>query len=142
MGRAVTQSTDERLSALAGALEPIPAQVAVLEATVTHLAVALEPMPSELAVVGSRGGAARSRCSTRRLDGLTQVGVSAWWPSPSSSPRRKRVPRGSRLRSACSSSRTRSVLGRLLRQRLGLGLGLRVGHRRPRLLEEEHPALA
>jgi hypothetical protein len=41
MGRSVTQSTDERLNALAGALEPIPAQVAVLDATVTHLAVAL-----------------------------------------------------------------------------------------------------
>ena len=53
MGRAVTQSTDERLNALAGALEPIPAQVAVLDATVTHLAVALEPMPSELAVLAA-----------------------------------------------------------------------------------------
>jgi hypothetical protein len=53
MGRAVTQWTDERLNDLADALEPIPVQVAVLDATVKHLAVTLEPVPSELAVLAS-----------------------------------------------------------------------------------------
>jgi len=53
MGRAVNQWTDERLNDLADALEPIPVQVAVLDATVKHLAVALEPVPSELAVLAA-----------------------------------------------------------------------------------------
>ena len=53
MGRPVTQWTDERLNDLADALEPIPVQVAVLDATVRHLAVALEPVPSELAVLAA-----------------------------------------------------------------------------------------
>jgi len=55
MGRAaVTQWTDERLNDLADALEPVPVQVAVLDATVKHLAVALEPVPSELAVLTAK----------------------------------------------------------------------------------------
>jgi hypothetical protein len=53
MGRAVNQWTDARLNDLADALEPIPIQVAVLDATVKHLAVALEPVPSELAVLAA-----------------------------------------------------------------------------------------
>jgi hypothetical protein len=53
MGRAVTHWTDERLDDLADALEPVPVQVAVLDATVKHLAVALEPVPSELAVLAA-----------------------------------------------------------------------------------------
>jgi hypothetical protein len=53
MGRTVNQWTDERLNDLADALEPIPIQVAVLDATVKHLAVALEPVPSELAVLAA-----------------------------------------------------------------------------------------
>src|SRR5918992_4105992 len=53
MRRAVTHWTDERLDDLADALEPVPVQVAVLDATVKHLAVALEPVPSELAVLAA-----------------------------------------------------------------------------------------
>jgi hypothetical protein len=53
MGRTVNQWTDARLNDLADALEPIPIQVAVLDATVKHLAVALEPVPSELAVLAA-----------------------------------------------------------------------------------------
>jgi hypothetical protein len=53
MGRAVTQWTDERLDDLADALEPIPVQVAVLDATVERLAIALEPVPSQLAVLAA-----------------------------------------------------------------------------------------
>jgi hypothetical protein len=53
MSRAVTQWTDERLDDLADALEPIPVQVAVLDATVKHLAVALEPVPAQLAVLAA-----------------------------------------------------------------------------------------
>ena len=53
MGRAVNQWTDARLNDLADALEPVPVQVAVLDATVKHLAAALEPVPSELAVLAA-----------------------------------------------------------------------------------------
>ena len=53
MRRAVTHWTDERLDDLADALEPVPVQVAVLDATVKHLAAALEPVPSELAVLAA-----------------------------------------------------------------------------------------
>jgi|SRR5829696_7101737 len=54
MGKAVAQWTDARLNDLAAALEPVPAQVAVLDATVRHfdhLAAALEPVPAQLAVL-------------------------------------------------------------------------------------------
>jgi hypothetical protein len=53
MGRTVNQWTDARLNDLADALEPVPVQVAVLDATVKHLARALEPVPSELAVLAA-----------------------------------------------------------------------------------------
>ena len=53
MGRAVEEWTDARLNGLADALEPIPVQVAVLEATVGHLTAELEPMPAQLAVVAA-----------------------------------------------------------------------------------------
>lgn len=53
MGRAVTQWTDERLDDLADALEPVPVQVAVLDATVKHLVVALEAVPAQLAVLAA-----------------------------------------------------------------------------------------
>lgn len=53
MGRTVNEWTDARLNDLADALEPVPVQVAVLDATVKHLAAALEPMPSELAVLAA-----------------------------------------------------------------------------------------
>jgi hypothetical protein len=51
MGRAVNQWTDERLNDLADALEPVPVQVAVLDATVKHLAVSLAPVPTEIAAL-------------------------------------------------------------------------------------------
>jgi hypothetical protein len=54
MGRAVAQWTDARLDDLAAALDPVPAQVAVLEATVRHfdhLAAALEPVPAQIAML-------------------------------------------------------------------------------------------
>ena len=54
MGKMVAQWTDARLNDLAAALEPVPAKVAVLDATVRHfdhVAAALEPVPAELAVL-------------------------------------------------------------------------------------------
>jgi hypothetical protein len=51
MGKAVAEWTDGRLNDLAAALEPIPAQVAVLDSTVGHLAAALESVPAEVAVL-------------------------------------------------------------------------------------------
>ena len=56
MRNAVAQWPDERLNDLAAALEPVPAQVAVLHATVKHLAhvaTALEPVPAQLAVLAA-----------------------------------------------------------------------------------------
>ena len=51
MGRAVTHWTDARLNDLVDVLEPVPVQVAVLDATVTQLAAAFEPMPAQVAVL-------------------------------------------------------------------------------------------
>jgi hypothetical protein len=54
MGKVVAQWTDARLNDLAAAIEPVPARVAVLDATVRHfdhLAAALEPVPAQLAVL-------------------------------------------------------------------------------------------
>jgi hypothetical protein len=53
MAKAVGNGTDGRLSALAAALEPLPAQVAVLESTVDQLSAALEPMPAQLAALAA-----------------------------------------------------------------------------------------
>jgi hypothetical protein len=53
MRRAVAEWTDGRLNDLAAALEPVPAHVAVLDATVDHLAAALEPVPAQLAVLAA-----------------------------------------------------------------------------------------
>jgi hypothetical protein len=56
MRKPVEQWTDARLNDLADALEPVPAQVAVLEATVKHLdqlATALAPVPAQLAVLAA-----------------------------------------------------------------------------------------
>jgi hypothetical protein len=56
MRTAVAQWPDERLNDLAAALEPVPAQVAELGATVKHLAhvaTALEPVPAQLAVLAA-----------------------------------------------------------------------------------------
>jgi prefoldin subunit 5 len=56
MGKAAITSTEARLEDLAAAFAPIPAQVAVLEATVKHvdhLAAALESVPAEVAVLAS-----------------------------------------------------------------------------------------
>ncbi len=56
MRNAVAQWPDERLNDLAAALEPVPAQVAELGATVKHLAhvaTALEPVPAQLAVLAA-----------------------------------------------------------------------------------------
>jgi hypothetical protein len=54
MGKAAAQWTDARLNDLASALEPVPAHVAVLDASVKHfehVAAALEPVPAQLAVL-------------------------------------------------------------------------------------------
>jgi hypothetical protein len=53
MGKAVVEWTDGRLDDLAAALEPVPAQVAVLEASVQHLAAAMEPVPAQLAALAA-----------------------------------------------------------------------------------------
>jgi hypothetical protein len=56
MGKAVAQWTDARLNALASALEPVPAHVAMLDASVKHfehVAAALEPVPAQLAVLAA-----------------------------------------------------------------------------------------
>ena len=53
MGKVVEQWTDARLNDLAASLEPMPAQVAALGATVQHLnrvADGLAPVPAQLAV--------------------------------------------------------------------------------------------
>jgi hypothetical protein len=53
MGKGVAEWTDRRLNDLAAALEPVPARVAVLEATVGHLTEELESVPAELAVLAA-----------------------------------------------------------------------------------------
>jgi hypothetical protein len=57
MGRAGFEEwTDARLNMLAAALEPIPARVAALSATVEHMdhvATQLEPIPAQIAVVAA-----------------------------------------------------------------------------------------
>ena len=53
MGKGVAEWTDRRLDDLATALEPVPARVAVLEATVEHLTVELQSVPAELAVLAA-----------------------------------------------------------------------------------------
>jgi outer membrane murein-binding lipoprotein Lpp len=56
MPKAVEQWTDARLNHLAAALEPLPARVAALGATVEHMdhvATQLEPVPAQLAVIAA-----------------------------------------------------------------------------------------
>jgi len=56
MGKLVEQWTDARLNGLAATLEPVPAQVAALSATVEHLhhvTVQLAPVPAQLAVLAA-----------------------------------------------------------------------------------------
>jgi hypothetical protein len=56
MGKMVEQWTDARLNGLAASLEPVPAQVAALSATVEHLhqvTVQLAPVPAQLAVLAA-----------------------------------------------------------------------------------------
>jgi hypothetical protein len=56
MRKMVEQWTDARLNGLAAALEPVPAQVAALGATVEHLhqvAVQLAPVPAQLAALAA-----------------------------------------------------------------------------------------
>jgi hypothetical protein len=56
MGKAAVSWTDARLDDLADALEPLPADVAMLKATVNHwdrVAAALEPVPANLAVLAA-----------------------------------------------------------------------------------------
>jgi hypothetical protein len=57
MGRARPEEwTDARLDHLAAALEPVPARIAALVATVErmdHVATQLEPVPAQLAVVAA-----------------------------------------------------------------------------------------
>ena len=54
MAKATAHWNDERLDEFAAALEPVPVQVAVLEATVKHfdhLAAEMEAIPAQLAVL-------------------------------------------------------------------------------------------
>jgi hypothetical protein len=54
MGKAAMTWTDARLDDLADALAPLPAEVAMLKATVNHwdhVAAALEPVPAEVAML-------------------------------------------------------------------------------------------
>lgn len=54
MGKVAAQWTDARLNDLASALEPVPARVAVLDASVKHferVVASLEPVPAQLAVL-------------------------------------------------------------------------------------------
>jgi hypothetical protein len=57
MGRAGFEEwTDARLNQLAAALEPVPARVAALNATVEHMdhvAAQLEPVPAQVAVLAA-----------------------------------------------------------------------------------------
>ena len=56
MARAVAEWTDARLNDLAATLEPVPSQLAMLSASVTHfehVATQLESVPSQLAVLAS-----------------------------------------------------------------------------------------
>jgi|SRR5215216_3375006 len=53
MTKAAGYWTDARLDNLAAALEPVPAQVAVLGATVDHLTASLEPVPTQIAVLAA-----------------------------------------------------------------------------------------
>jgi hypothetical protein len=53
MGKGVAEWTDRRLNDLAAALEPVPARVAALEATVDHLTVELDSAPADLAVLAA-----------------------------------------------------------------------------------------
>ena len=56
MGKAAMTWTDARLDDLADALAPLPAEVAMLKATVSHwdhVAAALEPVPGGLAVLAA-----------------------------------------------------------------------------------------
>jgi hypothetical protein len=54
MGKAAIKSTEARVGDLADAFAPVPAQLATLEANVTHwshVAAALEPMPAQFAML-------------------------------------------------------------------------------------------
>src|SRR5215211_8148389 len=56
MGKAAVTWTDARLDDMADALGPLPAEVAVLKATINHwdhVAAALEPVPANLAVLAA-----------------------------------------------------------------------------------------
>jgi hypothetical protein len=53
MAKAVGEWTDGRLNDLAAALEPVPAQVAVLDSTVEHLAATVEPVPAQIAALAA-----------------------------------------------------------------------------------------
>jgi hypothetical protein len=56
MGKAAVIWTDARLDDLADALAPLPAEVAMLKATVNHwdhVAAALEPVPAGVAVLAA-----------------------------------------------------------------------------------------
>ena len=56
MAKAVQEWTDARLNDLAGAVEPVPSQLAMLGASVTHferVATQLEPVPAQLAVLAA-----------------------------------------------------------------------------------------
>jgi hypothetical protein len=56
MSKAAMEWTDARLNDLAAALEPVPAQLAMLAATVVHferIATQMQPLPAQLAVLSA-----------------------------------------------------------------------------------------
>ena len=56
MPKAVEEWSDARLNHLAAAIEPVPARLAALSATVQHMdhvAAQLEPVPAQLAVMAA-----------------------------------------------------------------------------------------
>ena len=56
MGKAAVTWTDARLDAMADAVAPLPVEVAELKATIRHwdhVAAALEPVPANLAVLAA-----------------------------------------------------------------------------------------
>ena len=53
MSEPVTDWTERRLDDLAAAFEPVPARIAVLEATVDHLAAEVDSVPAQIAVLAA-----------------------------------------------------------------------------------------
>src|SRR5215217_2783550 len=97
MGKAAMTWTDARLDDLADALAPLPADIAVLKATVNHwdhMAAALEPVPAVLAAAVERLADENRALRTELAATQHQLLQIAWGlvrrcsaPQPHSSPR-------------------------------------------------------